>query len=106
MLIFDPLLEVLGFIVDVYFKIVVVQVVLYWLIHFKVLEPSNKYAQKTVDLLDAVTIPVYNKIKSKIPTVIAEIDFAPFGVLLVLYFISRLIYRKCWDLLLMSILRL
>ena len=61
---------------------------MYWLIHFKVLEPSNKYAQKTVDLLDAVTIPVYNKIKSKIPTVIAEIDFAPFGVLLVF------IYRK------------
>ena len=92
MLVFDPFLEVLGFIVDIYFKIVVVQVVLYWLIHFKVLEPSNKYAQKTVDLLDAVTIPVYNKIKSKIPTVVAEIDFAPFGVLLILYFISRVIY--------------
>lgn len=91
MLIFDPFLEILGFIVDIYFKIVVVQVVLYWLIHFKVLEPSNKYAQKTVELLDKATVPVYEKIRSKIPTVISGIDFAPFGLLLVLYFISRLI---------------
>lgn len=91
MVIFDPFLEILGFIVDIYFKVVVVQVVLSWLIHFKVLEPSNKYAQKTVELLDAVTVPVYNKIKSRIPTVVSGIDFAPFGLLLVLYFISRLI---------------
>ncbi len=91
MIILDPFLEVLGLIVDIYFKIVVVQVVLFWLIHFKVLVPSNKYAQKTVELLDKATVPVYDKIKSKIPTVFSGIDFAPFGVLLVLYFISRLI---------------
>ena len=91
MIIFDPFLAVLDLIVDIYFKIVVVQIVLYWLIHFKVLEPSNKYAKKTVELLDAVTVPVYNKIKSKIPTVFSGIDFAPFILLLVLYFISRLI---------------
>ena len=62
MVIFDPILEIIGFIVDIYFKIVVVQVVLHWLIHFKILEPSNKYAQKTVELLEAATRPVYNKI--------------------------------------------
>ena len=91
MVIFDPFLEILGFIVDIYFKIVVVQVVLYWLIHFKVLEPSNKYAQKTVEILDKATTPVYEKIKSKIPTVFSGIDFSPFILLLVLYFISLLI---------------
>ena len=91
MIILDPFLEILGFIVDIYFKIVVVQVVLFWLIHFKVLEPSNKYAQKTVELLDKATVPVYNKIKSKIPTVVSGIDFAPFIVLLAVYFIGRLI---------------
>ncbi len=91
MVIFDPFLEILGFIVDIYFKIVVVQVVLYWLIHFKVLEPSNKYAQKTVEILDKATTPVYEKIKSKIPTVFSGIDFSPFILLLILYFISRLI---------------
>ena len=91
MIIFDPFLEILGIILDIYFKIVVVQIVLYWLIRFKILEPSNKYAQKTVELLDAVTTPVYNKIKSKIPTVFSGIDFSPFILLLAVYFVLRLI---------------
>ena len=76
MVIFDPIFEILAIIIDIYFKIIVVQVVLFWLIHFKVLEPSNKYAQKTVELLDKATVPVYEKIKSKIPTVFSGIDFA------------------------------
>ncbi len=91
MVIFDPFLEILGIIVDIYFKIVVVQVALHWLIHFKVLEPSNKYAQKTIELLDKATTPVYNKIKSKIPTVFNGFDFAPFGLLLALYLVLRII---------------
>lgn len=91
MFILDPFLEVLSIVVDLYFKIVVVQVALQWLIHFKVLEPSNKYAQKTVELLEAATLPVYNKIKSKIPTTFSGFDFAPFVLLLALYFVSRLI---------------
>ena len=91
MVIFDPIFEILGIIVDIYFKIIVVQVVLFWLIHFKVLEPSNKYAQKTVELLDKATVPVYEKIKSKIPTVFSGIDFSPFILLLGVYFVGRVI---------------
>lgn len=92
MIIFNPILDILQLIVDVYFKIVIIQVVIYWLIHFKVLEASNKYAKKTVELLDKVTTPVYEKIKSKIPTVFSGIDFTPFILLLGLYFISRFLY--------------
>lgn len=91
MIIFEPILWLLELIVDIYFKIVVVQIVLYWLIHFKVLEPSNKYAQKTVELLDKATTPVYEKIKSKIPTVYSNIDFAPFILLVALYFVLQII---------------
>jgi len=91
MVIFDPFLEILSIIADIYFKIIVVQVVLFWLIHFKVLEPSNKYAQKTVEILDKATVPVYDKIKSKIPTVFSGIDFSPFVLLLAVYFIGRVI---------------
>ena len=90
--IFEPFLYVIGLIVDIYFKIVVVQVVLYWLLHFKVLEASNKYAKKTVELLDTLTVPVYKKIGEKIPPV-SGFDFSPFILLLVLIFVSRLILR-------------
>ena len=91
MIVLDPVFEILAIIVDIYFKIVVVQVALHWLIHFKVLEVSNKYAAKTVELLAKVTEPVYNFIKSKIKTVYAGIDIAPFILLIALYFVSRLI---------------
>lgn len=36
--IIEPFLYIIGLLVDIYFKIVVVQVVLFWLIHFKILE--------------------------------------------------------------------
>ena len=90
--IFEPFLYVIGLIVAIYFKIVVVQVVLYWLLHFKVLEASNKYAKKTVELLDTLTVPVYKKIGEKIPPV-SGFDFSPFILLLALIFVSRLILR-------------
>lgn len=90
--IFEPFLYVIGLLVDIYFKIVVVQVVLYWLMHFKVLEPSNKYALKTVEILDKLTQPVYKKIGEKIPPV-SGIDFSPFILILALIFVSRLIMR-------------
>lgn len=91
MIILDPIFEILAIIVDIYFKIVVVQVALTWLIHFKVLEVSNKYAQKTVELLEKATIPAYNLIKSKVKTIHSNIEFAPIILLIALYFISRLI---------------
>lgn len=90
--IFEPFLYIIGLLVDIYFKIVVVQVVLFWLIHFKILEPSNKYAQKTVEILDKLTAPAYKKISEKVPPV-SGIDFSPFILLLALLFIGRLIYR-------------
>lgn len=89
---FEPFLYIIGLLVDIYFKIVVVQVVIYWLLHFKILEASNKYAQKTVEILDKLTAPVYKKIGEKVPP-IAGFDFSPFILLLVLLFISRLIFR-------------
>ena len=47
---FEPFLYIIGLIVSLYFKVVVVEIVLHWLIHFKVLEPTNKYAAKTMEL--------------------------------------------------------
>ena len=90
--IFEPFLYIIGLLVDIYFKVVVVQIVLYWLIHFKVLEASNKYAQKTVEILDKITTPVYKKIGENIPA-ISGFDFSPFILLLALLFVSRLIMR-------------
>ena len=89
---FEPFLYIIGLIVDIYFKIVVLEIVLHWLIHFKILSANNKYSQKTMELLGKATQPVYKKIGEKIPP-ISGFDFSPFILLLALVFIARLLYR-------------
>ncbi len=62
---FEPFFYIIGLVVSLYFKIVVVEIVLHWLIHFKILEPTNKYAKKTMELLEKATHPVYDKINNR-----------------------------------------
>ena len=89
---FEPFFYIIGLVIDLYFKAVVVEIVLHWLIHFKVLEISNKYSQKVMEVLEGITHPVYKKIGEKIPPV-AGFDLSPFVLLLIVLFWERLIYR-------------
>jgi YggT family protein len=86
-----PFLDTLSLLVDIYFKIVVVEVVLFWLLHFKIITVSNKYAQKFMDILHKLTEPVYKRIRAKVPP-FADFDASPLIVLLALFFVARLIY--------------
>lgn len=88
----EPFFYIIALVVDIYFKVVVVEVVLHWLIYFKILEADNKYAKKTMEILEKATEPVYAKIRSKISPV-SGFDFSPFILLLILLFIGRLVYR-------------
>ena len=85
-----PLIKILALILDICFKIVVVEIVIHWLIHFKILSVKNKYAEKFVEILKKLTEPVYSKIRSKIKP-FAGFDVSPFIVLLVLYFIGQVL---------------
>jgi len=88
----EPFVYVLAFLLDIYFKIVVVEVVLHWLIHFKVLEVDNKYAKKTMEILEQLTKPVYDKISAKMPK-LAGLDISPFVLLLALMLVSRILHN-------------
>lgn len=90
--ILEPFVYVLAFLVDIYFKVVVVEVVLHWLIHFHILEADNKYAKKTMEILEQLTKPVYDKISAKIPK-LAGIDISPFVLLLALMLIGRILHN-------------
>ena len=90
--IIEPFIYVLAVLVDIYFKVVVVEIVLHWLIHFKILEAENKYAKKTMEILEQLTKPVYSKISSKVPA-LAGVDVSPFVLLLILLLISRILHN-------------
>ena len=90
--IFEPFVYVLAFLADIYFKVVVVEIVLHWLIHFKVLEADNKYAKKTMEILEQLTKPVYDKLNTKLPK-LSGLDIAPFVLLLILMLFSRVLHN-------------
>lgn len=86
-----PFFDTLALVIDLYFKVVVVEVILFWLIHFKIVTITNAYAQKFMEILKLLTEPVYKKIRGKIPP-FADFDASPFILLLALFFVARLIY--------------
>lgn len=86
-----PFFDTLALVIDLYFKVVVVEVILFWLIHFKIVTITNSYAQKFMEILKLLTEPVYKKIRAKIPP-FADFDASPFILLLALFFVARLIY--------------
>ena len=85
-----PFFDVIALVVNIYFKIVIVEIVIYWLLHFKLITVNNKYAVKFVDILKKATEPVYKKIRAKIPP-FADFDASPFILLLAIFFVARMV---------------
>lgn len=96
---FEPFVWMLGVIVNIYFTVVLAEVVLHWLVRFGIVDSKNVYVAKISELLARATQPAYKKIAEKVPAV-SGFDFSPFILLLVLLFLGRFIYRL--DIMLMS----
>ncbi len=85
-----PLLNILSIVIDLYFKVVAVDIILYWMLHYKLLSVHNKYAEKFMEILKNLTEPVYKAIRKKVPPV-SGYDVAPYVLLLVIIFIYQFI---------------
>ncbi len=89
-LILMPFLDIFGFLVNIYFKVVAVDIILYWLLRYKLLTVHNKYAEKFMEILKSITEPVYKKIRQKVPP-ISGYDVAPYVLLLAIAFVGSFI---------------
>ncbi|MBR2136794.1 MAG: YggT family protein [Alphaproteobacteria bacterium] len=87
-----PLLDILGVVIDLYFKVVAVDVILYWMLKYKLLTVHNKYSEKFMSILKSLTEPVYTKIRQKVPPV-SGYDVAPYVLLLAILFVGSFITR-------------
>ena len=95
----EPFVWILLAVTKIYFTLVLVEVVMHWLIHFKTLDAKNVYVVKIVDFLTKITQPVYKKISEKVPAV-SGVDISPFILLLVLMVLVRFLYHL--DLMMLS----
>lgn len=85
-----PFLDVLGFAFSLYFKVVVVDIVLYWMIKYGLVTIHNKYAEKFMEILKKLTEPAYKLIGKKIPPV-SGVDISPYVLLVAIFIIGSII---------------
>ncbi len=82
--------NLLLFLLDVCFWIIIIQVVLSWLITFEVINIRNPQAANFVRLIDRITAPVYTPLRKVVPP-IAGIDITPIIIIFAIYLLKSLV---------------
>lgn len=72
--------QILILLLDIFFWIIIAQVVLSWLIAFDVINIKNMQARNLIMLIQKITDPVYKPLRKFIPP-IAGIDLTPIIVI-------------------------
>lgn len=91
MMLLEPFFYIAQIIVDTYTTMVIVQLVLHWLIYFKILKNNTTITKKIMEFLYLITEPVYKRISKKIKP-IGAFDISPIVLILALTFASRLLF--------------
>ncbi len=82
--------DVLMMVVNIYFWIVIMHVVVSWLIAFDILNVRNSKAQRLVEALSRAVEPVLAPIRRVIPP-IAGIDISPIVLIIAIQIVQRAI---------------
>ena len=85
-----PFLEVIIYLLNAYWWVVIIAVVLTWLIAFNVVNTRNQIVGMIADFFYRVTEPVFRPIRAWMPN-LGGIDFSPLIVLLIIFLIERII---------------
>ncbi|HEV2563431.1 MAG TPA: YggT family protein [Rhizomicrobium sp.] len=87
---YNPFVWLILRLIDLYTWVVIAAVIMSWLVAFGVVNTYNRYARSAVQLLDALTEPVFRQVRRVIPP-IGGLDISPLIVLIGLQFLSYLI---------------
>ncbi len=85
-----PIFELLFYLLDIYWWVVVVAVIVSWLIGFGVINVHNPYARQAVRVLYAVTEPLFLRIRRILPD-LGGVDISPMIVLIGIWFLERVL---------------
>jgi YggT family protein len=84
----NPIIALIAIILDAYWWVVLVAVIMSWLVAFNVINVHNNLARSVLRLLYALTEPVFRQIRKVIPP-IAGLDLSP---LVVFFFITWMLF--------------
>lgn len=90
MFLLDPVLYILLVILDLYFWVLIVWVVMSWLIAFDVINTRNQFVYQVNYFLYRLTEPALRPIRRFMPN-LGGIDISPIVLTLIIFFLRRLI---------------
>ncbi|MEL0105690.1 MAG: YggT family protein [Rhodospirillales bacterium] len=91
-----PVLRIVITIVDLYMWIIIIGVVLSWLIHFNVINTSNRFVYLVADFLYRMTEPVLGRIRRFLPN-LGGIDIAPLILILALILLRDILIQLAYK---------
>ena len=74
-------------VLDIYWWIVIINVIISWLIAFNVLNTQNRFIYSLLELTYKLTDPILNKIRAFLPN-LGSLDISPVVLLLLIWFIE------------------
>ena len=83
------LFGIIDMILQVLVWIIIVQILLSWLVAFKVIDTSNNFVRTIVDGLERLTAPLYRPIRKIMPD-FGGIDFSPIVLILAIQILRKL----------------
>jgi uncharacterized protein YggT (Ycf19 family) len=87
---FETLLWCIECALEVYFILTVVNVVLYWLMHFGLIGQGGESFKKFLKFLHQITEPVYAKLSEKVKPV-SGFDISPYVLILALMLVLHIL---------------
>jgi YggT family protein len=90
------ILDVILLVLNLYVWILIASAVMSWLIAFNVINTRNDFVRAVWDFLYRVTEPALRPIRNILPN-LGGIDFSPIILLLLIFFIQRVIERYIYP---------
>lgn len=88
----NPFLWLILTVINLYFWVILAQVILSWLVAFNVLNRSNSFVRQIGTALDRLTEPLLNPIRRFLPD-LGGIDISPIILLIGMQFFGMLVTR-------------
>ena len=91
-----PVLRIMITVIDLYMWIVIIGIILSWLIHFSVINTSNRFVYLVINFFYRITEPVLGRIRRFLPN-LGGIDIAPLVLILALIFLRDLLIQVAYK---------
>lgn len=90
------LLDVIMLLLQLYWYVILVMIIMSWLIAFNVVNTRNQFVSQVWRVLNQLTDPVLRPIRRMLPN-FSGLDLSPLIVFVVIYFIQQVIARYIYP---------